>query len=205
MAKTNEIQFNVKNVKYAVKDPITGEYEAPKDLAYAEAIALEAVFSTQDVYGDGVKIATLASDQGMTGTLTLVQPAPQYEIDMGRKKEIDGGIADVTQLDSVEHAIYYEVEAVVNGTKSTIKTWLYNVISGRPSETFTQTKENPTLNNIEVALTINGDDLMDSAGTAVYVDAGGNSQKAIKLTAKPSDTGYATFGAAVPVPKVKAA
>jgi hypothetical protein len=202
--KTNELQFSIKNVKYAVKDSVLGTYGNPEDLAFAEQLALEATFNTQQQYGDGQIIATLSSDKGMTGTLTLVQLANQYEIDMKRKMEIDGGLADVTQLDDVEHAIYYEFEVVANGSKKTIKAWLLNVTSGRPSETLTQTKENPTINNIEISLTILGETLKTNLGTADYVDANGNTLKVTKIVSKPGDVGYATFGDEVPIPKALA-
>jgi hypothetical protein len=202
--KTNELQFDIRNVKYAVKDPITHLYGTPKDLAHAESLSLEAVFSTQKQYGDGKIIATLSSDKGMTGSLILVQPAEDYEKDMGRKKVLDGGVADVTQLDDVEHAIYYEFSSVVSGVKSTFKAWLFNVISGRHSEALTQSKENPTINNIDIPLTVMGDTVKNAAGTADYVDEKGNGLIGTRLVSKPTDTGYATFGDTVPVLKVTA-
>lgn len=200
--KSNELQFDIRNVKYSIKDPETGAYGVPKDLAYAESLALEAVFSTQQQYGDGKIIATLSSDKGLTGTLILVQPAEGYETDMGRKKLLEGGIADVSQLDDIEHAIYYEFSSVINGSKSTIKAWLFNVISGKPSETLTQSKENPTINNTEIPLTILGEVVQNALGTADYEDAKGNKLTATRLTSKPTDAGYATFGATVPTLQV---
>ena len=204
MSKTNELRFDIRHVKYAVKDPITHLYGAPKDLAHAEGLSLEAVFSTLKQYGDGKIIATISSDKGMTGTLILVQPAEEYEKDMGRKKVLDGGVADVTQLDDIEHAIYYEFTIWLNGIKSTGKAWLYNVISGRHSETLTQSKDNPTINNIEIPLTVMGDAVKNAAGTADYVDEKGNVLIGTRLVSIPTDTGYATFGETVPVLKVTA-
>lgn len=203
MPKTNEVQFNVKNVKFAVKNDL-GAYGTPEDLAYAEAISLEPTYQSQHLYGDGLIIAEVTSDKGMTGSLTLVQPSDAYEIAMKRKRAVAGGTGDITQKDSVEHAIYFEVDSLQNGVNKTIKVWLLNVTSGKPAETFTQSKENPTLNNIEVPLIILGETLKNAAGTADEVDSNGNTVKVTRITAKPTDTDYATFGNAVPVPKVTA-
>ena len=201
--KTNEIQYNIKNVKFSVKsDP--GVYGTTEDLAYAEGISLEPTYASQHQYGDGQIIAEITSDKGLTGALTLVQHPEAYEIAMKRKRLVTGAVADVTQRDSVEHAIYFEIDSQENGIVKTNKVWLLNVTSGKPAETFTQSKENPTFNNVEIPLTILGDTLKDTAGTADYVDANGNTFKVTKMTAKPADTGYATFGATVPTPKVTA-
>lgn len=202
MAKEKELQFDIRNVRFAVKNELG--YETPKDLAYAESMALSPVFSEQQVYGDGKLMATLASDKGYTGTLIVVQPALDYEVAMKRKMKIANGLADVTQIDNVEHAIYYEFTIFLNGVAKTGKSWLLNLTSGRPAETFTQSKEDPTINNVEYPLTIIGAPLMNAAGNALHVDEFGNQLNVTKITSVPGDADYDTFGDAVPVPKVKA-
>lgn len=201
--KTNEVQFNIKEVKFAVKSDL-GEYGAPEDLAYAESISLEPTYQSQHLYGDGLIIGEITSDKGMTGSLAIVQPSDVYEIAMKRKRLVAGGTADITQKDSVEHAIYFEVDSLSGGVNKTVKVWLLNVTSGKPTETFTQSKENPTINNLEIPLVILGETLKNADGTADYVDENGNTVKVTRIVSRPTDANYATFGDAVPVPKVTA-
>lgn len=204
MAKTKEVEFNIKNVKFAVKQS-NGTYGAVQDLAYAEAINLESTYSSEPVYGDGEILCEITSDKGLTGSLTLIQNSDDYEIAMNRKMLVDGGaVADITQRDSVEHAIYFEVHQLLDGITKTKKVWLLNVTSGKPSETFTQSKDNVTLNNLEIPLTILGEKMMANDGLSVYVDANGNEKRVTKLSVKPGDASYATFGATVPTPKMPA-
>ncbi len=202
MPKTNELQFGIKNVKYAVKLP-DGSYGVVQDLAFAHEIALEPTFSTQHVYGDGRVVAEIASDQGMTGTLIVIQIPHQYELDMKRKAVLsDGTVADITQLDTIEHAVYYEVNKLENGVNQTIKAWLLNVTSGKPSETNTQSQAEPTLNNIEIPLTILGEFIKQATGSNNYVDANGNEFQAYRITSKPGDANYTTFQNSVPTPRL---
>lgn len=202
MAKTNELQFGVKNVKYAVRLP-NGSYGVVNDLAFAHEIALEPTFSTQQIYGDGRVVAEIASDQGMTGNLTVIQIPHQYELDMKRKATLnDGTTADITQLDTIEHAIYYEVNKLENGINQTVKAWLLNVTSGKPTETNTQSQAEPTINNIEIPLTILGEFIKGAAGDGNYVDENGNEFLAYRVISKPGDTNYNTFHESVPTPRL---
>jgi len=202
MSKTKEVEFNIKNVKYSVKGS-NGAYGVVQDLAYAEAINLESTFSSEPVHGDGEILCEITTDQGLTGSLTTIQSSDDYEIDMNRKMLVDGGaVADITQKDSVEHAVYFESHLLLDGITKTKKVWLLNVTSGKPSETHTQSKENVTLNNLEIPLKILGEKMMTNDGLSVYKDANGNELKVTKLSVKPGDAAYATFGDAVPTPKM---
>lgn len=199
MAKTKLIRFNVKNVKYAPWDG--NKYSAIQDLAYANSISLEADYSETKLYGDGEVIGILADDKGKTGTLSVVNINEQYEIDCGRAMKITGGLADVQQRKNIEHALYYEIEAINElGKTITIKNWLFGVFSGKANETYEQTKEDPTINNYEYSLNILGTDLLKKGGLEKYIDATGNTVKVYRLTALPTDAGYATFGNTVPKP-----
>ncbi len=202
MAKTNELQFGVKNVRYAIKDN-NGSYGIPKDLAHAHEIALEPTFSSSRIYGDGRVIAEVISDQGKSGTLIVVQIPHEYDKDVRQKIEMtDNSVADITQLDTVEHAIYYEVNKLKNGVNQTIKTWLLNVTSGKAAETFTQSQAEPTINNIEIPLTILGDYALGGSTENVYINTDGNKLKAYRITSKPGDANYASFHESVPTPRI---
>lgn len=204
MAKTKMFKFNVKNVKYAVPGT-NGTYGAPKDLAYANSISLEADYDETKLFGDGQILAILGDDKGKTGTLSVTNIEKDYEIDMKRALEIEGGLADIQQRSSVEHAIYFEVDAIEDGVGKTIKRWMFGVTTGKASETYDQTTDNPTINTYEYPLTVLGVNLKDALGEEDHTDEYGNTIKVFYMTSFPEDEGFETFGNAVPTPKVKAA
>jgi len=197
--KKKMFMFNVKNVKYSINT--AGVWSAPKDLAYANSISLEADYEETKLYGDGQILAVLGDDKGKTGTLSVTNIEKEYEIDMKRAMEIDGGLADIQQRSSVEHAVYFEVDAIEDGVAKTIKRWLFGVTTGKASESYQQTGDSPTINTYDYPLTILGVNLKTAAGTAEYKDANGNTIKVFYMTSFPGDTGYEAFDDAVPVPK----
>lgn len=203
MAKSKLFKFNVKNVKYSV--PVAGVFGTVKDLAYANSISLEADYNETKLYGDGQILAVLGDDKGKTGTLSVVVIEKDYEVDMKRALEAANGLAEVQQRGSVEHALYFEVDAIKDGVAITIKRWLFGVTTGKASETYNQTTDDPTINPYEYPLTILGTNLKAATGDSDYVDANGNTIRVFSLTAYPEDTDYATFGASVPTPRIKAA
>ena len=198
------VRFNIKNAKYAIKTD--NGYGTPVAFGYSDSIALEADYAEKALYGDGRKIAVIPNDKGKKGTLTLLTLDHAYEIAMKRRMATAKGSAEVKQVAAVEHAIYFETEAMDSaGVIHTAKTWLYGVTSGRPSETYNQTTDDINNNNTDYALTIKGVPLLNSAGTAPYVDAKGNTIYAWQETAIDTDTGYDTFGDACVDPKVPTA
>lgn len=203
MAKTKMFKFNVKNVKYAVPGA-DGTYGTPKDLAYANSISLEADYDETKLFGDGQILAILGDDKGKTGTLSVTNIEKDYEIDMKRALEVQGGLADIQQRSSVEHAIYFEVDAIEDGVGKTIKRWMFGVTTGKASETYEQTTDSPTINTYDYPLTVLGVNLKDSLGENDYTDENGNTIKVFYLTSFPGDAGYETFGDTVPTPKAKA-
>lgn len=195
------VRFNIKNAKYALKT--ANGYETPVPFGYSDAIALEADYSEKAIYGDGRKVAIIPNDKGKTGTLTLLALDHAYEVAMKRRMATAKGFAEIKQLASVEHAIYFETESMdSDGVVHTAKTWVYGVTSGRPSETYNQTTDDINNNNTEYALTIKGVPLMNAAGTSPYVDNKGNTVYAWQETAIDTDAGYDTFGDACVAPKV---
>jgi hypothetical protein len=199
MSKERIVEYNVKNVKYAVKDAL-GEYGAPIDLAYASQISLEPDYSEEVVYGDGQKLFVIPNDKGLSGKLIVLNRDKDYEIACGRQLEISEGLAEVEQHDAIEHAIYFEVERNQNGVKTTKKVWLLEVTTGRPSESFEQVTDNPNMSPVEYSLTVFGKNLRNNLDTADYTDANGNTKRVTRISVIPTDTNYATFGDTVPTP-----
>ncbi len=199
---SEQITFGVKNVKYAIKN--AGVYSAPVALAKADTISLEGTYESNPVYGDGIVIAEITKDQGLTGTLSIVQEAIAYEIAMKRKEALADGLnADVSQIDSVEHAIYFETYNQEDGIRKVKKVWLLNVTSGKPGETYTQIKDSVEVTKFDIPLTVRGE-LKLAANDEVYKDANGNEVYITKMSATTDYSGYTTFGDAVPSPKAVA-
>lgn len=194
------LRFNIKNAKYALK--ISSGYETPVPFGYSDSISLEADYSEKVIYGDGRKVLVIPNDKGKTGTLSLLTIDEAYEIAMKRRLAISGGIAEVKQLASVEHAIYFETDYLDSDNKQqTAKTIIYGVTSGRPSESYNQTTDDINNNNVSYPLTITGTALKASSGTSDYTDAGGNKVYVWQQTCLPTDTGYANFGTTIADPK----
>lgn len=196
--KSKLVKFNIKNLKYALRKTDDSGWDNPKPLAGAVALALEPDFNEQIVYADGEKILSIPDDKGFTGELTVRVIEDHYEIDMGRAMKIQEGHADIQQLKSTPHCIYYEVDGYDEGVKKTYKTWLINCRTGRASESYQQTEDDPTFNAYAYPLTVLGEKLMDSTGTEEYTDENGNTIKITRVTSKPTDAGYDTFGSSVP-------
>jgi len=199
--KNKVFKFGIKNLAYSIWSGTA--WGTPIPMAYAESISLEAGYSEAKLFGDGVLLAVLGTDKGLSGSIGVTNIEDHYEIALKRAMAIVGGTADIQQRRTIQHAIYYEVEALSVDKVITIKNWLFNCITGKPSETYEQTKEDPTINTYEYPLTVLGTVLRNSGDTADYVDSDGNTYKVYRLSAVPTDSGYATFGATVPVAKVK--
>lgn len=197
MAKQNMLKFNIKNVKYNAEDEV-------KDLTFATSLTLESEYNEEKIYGDGEVILVLANDQGKTGTLGVIDIDNQFEKDLGRLIELEGGtLAEIQQHGSVPVDIYYEVDAYDEGIKIVIKNWLLGVTVGKASEGYEQTTDETNFGSFEYPLTISGVNLKATSGSDDYVDAKGNKVKVFRATSYPGDTGYETFGASVPTLKVK--
>jgi len=81
--------------------------------------------------------------------------------------------------------------------------WLLNVRVSPANETFNQNTDSVNPNNTEYALTILGVNKKATGGTADFIDpVTGDTVKVWRMSSKPTDSGYATFGASVPVPTV---
>ena len=200
MAKQKLVKFNVKNLKYSI--PAAGVYPAPADIAYATSVSLEADYNETKFYGDGEVIGILGDDKGKTGAIGVVNIENAYEIACGRALLLaDGELADIQQRSTVQHAVYFAVDAVLDGETITVKNWLFGCITGKASESYAQTEDDPTINAYEYPLTVLGVNLEAALSTDDYVDAKGNTVKVFRMISVPGDTNYDTFGDTVPTPK----
>ena len=199
------IQFNIKNAKYSVVTESGGTrtYGSPVAFGNSDSLSLEANYSEKTIYGDGKIQRVLPNDKGKTGTLTLLTLNNAYEVAMKRRMATANGYAEIKQLSSVEHAVYFEFDYMEESTGAikTAKAILYGVFSGRPSATYSQTTEDINNNNCDIPLTIKGVTLQNAAGTADYTDAAGNKISVWEEVCTPDDDNYATFGSSITDPK----
>lgn len=198
------LRFNIKNAKYALKKS-DGSYEAPVAFGYSDSISLDSDYSEKSIYGDGRKICTIPNDKGKTGNLVLLTLDEAYELAMQRRMQTSKGVAEIKQLASVEHAIYFEFDYMgEDQILKTAKTIIYGVTSGRPSQAYNQTTDDINNQNTTYPLTIKGVPLMASTGGTAYKDSKGNTIYVWQETAVPEDTGYANFGTTITAPQAKA-
>ena len=197
------IQFNIKNAKFALKS--SNGYETPVEFGYSDSIALEADYAEKVIFGDGRKVLTIPNDKGKTGSLGLLAISEVYEVAMKRQMKTASGTAQIKQIASIEHAIYFETEFLdESGKTQTAKTVIYGVTSGRASESFNQTTDDINNNNISYPLTIKGTPLLAATGTEAYKDAEGNEVYVWQETSIPGDAGYDAFGKNISDPKAPA-
>lgn len=196
------INFNVKNGQYAINNG--SGYDAPQSLTWLTKFAKEKNLSTQPLYGDGELQTTLVNDKGFTGTIGMTAQDIDYNKALGFAKAIDGGDAEVEQLSVIDHAIYFETEYAGNdGIPKTKKVWVFGVETQAPSETYDQNTEDINESTVEYAITVKGINLKDTDGTTDYVDPEtGQNVKVFTYSKVPGDADYATFGDAVPTPKL---
>lgn len=201
MAKSKMVRFNAKNLKYSIPTaPKT--YPAPIDIAYATSVTLEADYNETKLYGDGMVIGIIGDDKGKTGTIGVTNIEDAYEVDCGRSLLLDdGSYGDIQQRATIEHAIYFEVDALDEGVQKTVKFWMFGCITGKAGETYQQTEDDPTINSYEYPLTVLGQNLEANLSTDDYVDANGNNVKVYRMKSLPGDANYDTFGDSVPTPK----
>jgi hypothetical protein len=197
------IRFNVKNVKYATKGA-NGTWGDLISYGSATKMAIQADTSVKKIYGDGKSILTIVNEKGKSATLTTNNVSDDYEIVMTRKMKTANGLADVKQMQTVVHVIYFETEgADATGKTITAKTMLYGVTSSRPSENFDQTTDDINENTFDTPLTIDGVELLAADGTN-YKDDKGNEVLVWQETVTPDMDNYSTFGTSVVMPKVEA-
>lgn len=190
------INYNVKNGQYQIG---SGEL---KPLTYLDSLSLTRNVNTTSIYGDGEEQELLVSDSSVSGSLGMTAPDEQFEKDLGYIEDLADGQGSklIKSLPPVN--IYCEVYFQEKGSPAKVKKlWLLNARVTPPGETFSQNTDSVNPNNSEYPLTVLGVNKKASGGASDYIDpTTGDTVKQWKVSSKPTDSGYATFGASVPVP-----
>ena len=198
MNKTGKtlIGFNVKNGQFAIEDSIY-------PLSWLVKFSKDKNISTKPIYGDGELQTTLVNDKGYTGLLGLTAQDDEYNKALGMYKNIDGGVAEVKQLDIIDHSLYFETQKMINGKNYTKKVWVFGVETSAPSESIDQNTDDINQSTVEYSITIKGINLKAADGVSDYKDAEtGSEVKVFTYSKMPSDSDYDTFEDSVPVPKM---
>lgn len=203
--KKTLVRFNVQNVKWAMLES-NGPYSTPKVYGTAKKISLEPDSSIKTIYGDGKKIACVINDKGKTGTITTNNVNEDFEVDMGRKMKIKGGIASIKQQKVPEFALYFETCGLDEDNAIPLaKTWVFGVHSHTaPSETFDQSTDDINESSFETALEIMGTELKGADGATYKNQTTGQVVMVWQVTCCAGDEGFDTFGDSVKAPTLGA-
>ena len=192
------ITYNCKNGVYSV------DGSEVKPLNYLVSVNLDKSITQTDKYGDGEVVVSMTTDKGYSGTLEMTAHDIDLEKDLGFVEELAQGTGDVQVLENKNINIGFEVYVMDNaGSTKTKKIWLLNVNVAPASESYSQNTDGTNEATASYGLTVKGVNKKTVAGDEDYRDANGNTKKVFKMNALPTDNGYDTFFATVPVPTSK--
>lgn len=192
----------IHDVKFA---PKTGENYATAllELPFILGLTLNSKVEPVEVYASDELQLNIPSDTGYEGELNATAPDPALDKAAGLTIEGATGLIGVDMTLYAYGALYFEhTQYPKNAPACTVKVWLLNVEIGKGSESFTTKKKSPEMGNYAYPLKVLGDTLMAFDGLKPALDENGMRHKSFRLTRYPGETGYDTFGEAVPVPKV---
>ena len=190
-------------VKFAPKE--TEGYGTPVALPYAKGINPSALLDAVEQYADNRLLFRIPRDKGYEWEFSTTAPDAEFEKMAGFAMEGANGLIRTNVAAYVRGALYYEfIERDADGKPSKVKVWMYEVEVGKGSETYSTDTENIELGTYAYPFRAYGTPVMDNEGTDEYLDDNGMGRTAYMYVARPSDTGYATFGDTVPVPKLAA-
>ena len=194
----------IDSVKFAPKSK--GEYATEFiPIAYATSLGLTAKMEGQELFADNRLVCRVPSDQGYDGEIGTTSPCPALEKAAGYALDGASGIVGTNVTSYLRGALYYEfIERDADGQSSKVKAWMLNVEIGKGSENHATDTNTVQFGSYAYPYTCYGDTLKAADGTADYVDANGMKRLAFTYISRPEDADYATFGEAVPVPKVAA-
>ena len=189
-------------LKYAVRGSGSATV---KDVAYAVGVSLSRQINKTQNYANNRMVCEIESDNGYTGTVNTTAPEIDFETALGMVMNVSGGARAVVSRGSTPRTDLY-FETIVNyedGTSEVVKTWLLNVSVSAPESVEHNTDtDSATFGSYAYPITVYGDTIKDSTGSADYVDERGFKHRCFRLVSYPGDEGYDDFGTTVPAPKM---
>ena len=192
----------IRNVKFAPKK--NGAYATDLiPLAYAQSLGLNAKLEAAELFADDRLICRVPSDTGYEGEIGMTTSAPELEKAAGFALEGAAGLITTDVAGYLRGALYYEHREVdEDGVNRTVKTWVLNTEIGKGSKTHSTDQNSAQFGSYAYPFRSYGEPLLAADGTSEYLDENGVGRLAFFYSAWPDDTGYASFGQTVPVPKV---
>lgn len=185
-----------------------GTWGTPKDFKYLTSLSLESGVENTEQYADDERILCIPSDTSMEGSIGTTAQDIAFEEEAGYLLEIDGGVlAEIKTRGYVPFCFYYEYTRVDADTKRPykVKVWIMNAEIRKTNESHETNQKTPTIAAYSYPITVYGENVKNTEGTAEAIDEGGFPICAYKVISLPGDTGYETFGNTVPTLKQKAA
>lgn len=194
----------VQNMAFAAR---TGDAYASSvtKLLYAKNINPTSLLEAVEQHADNRLLFRVPNDKGYEGEIGTTAPDVEFEKQAGYAMEGANGVIKTNLAFYARGALYYEfLETDKDGVPSVAKVWLLNVEIGKGSENHSTDAGSIEFGEYKYPFRAYGDPLKNTEGTSDYLDARGLGRTAYMIVCRPGDTGYATFGATVPVPKVAA-
>ena len=141
----NKIRYGLRNAKYAVYNPATGEYGTVKDLPGAVSLTLtrEGGDSSDFYADDGVYFTFTATNGGYSADLALARVTDQVRVDLlGEVADQTTGVQfEVTTAEPPQFALICEMQ----GDQNPVGYVFYNCKANRPELSANTKNDNPSV------------------------------------------------------------
>ncbi len=150
MNSENKVQFNLKNVHYALRDG-TG-YSAPVAIPGAVNLNLNPQGDTTHFYADGIEYYTCAANNGYTGDYeAALFPEQMLQDVWGYSLDANGVLVEDATVEPKPFALLFQID----GDKSNSCYAVYNVTAQRPSiaSATNENSKNPKTQSLSITAT----------------------------------------------------
>lgn len=140
MGTENKVQFNLKNVHYAVLQDDGYSYATPVHIPGAVSLTLDPQGDTSTFYADGIAYYVSATNNGYSGSLEMARfPDVMLEAVWGMVKDNKNVVFEVSSAEPKDFALLFQID----GDKDSALYCFYRCKASRPSiagNTTTETK-----------------------------------------------------------------
>lgn len=158
----NKVQFNLKNVHYAVMQTggATPTWETPVSVPGAVTLTLDPTGDTTSFYADGIIYYQSVANNGYSGDLEMARFPDQMMVDIWGMEEVetDNVLIEKNNIEPKSFALLYQID----GDADNQLYCLYNCTGARPgigSATTTETKEPQTQTSTITAVPLQNNDV----------------------------------------------
>lgn len=180
----------------------TDGWESPQPFEYLTALALNPIIGNSEVWADDERILRLPADAGQEGAIGTTARDKAFEAAAGYSMAIANSLAEIKTRGYKKFCFYYETSHVDPDTNLDykVKSWILNTEIGKSSESNSTNQAAPTFAAFSYPIMVEGVNLKANGGATDYIGDDGFPVRVYKVSSYPGDTGYDTFGDAVPTP-----